>query len=168
MIDEIFKTITDFPNYSVSTLGNVRIDFTGFVVKQYSDKDGYKIVSLSRNKKSSTQRVHRLVAKTYLPNYDNLPLVDHRNRTVDDNRLINLRWCNHSQNQQNAMKKPNVTSIHKGVHFHKRDSKWTAYIWIKKHIHLGQFLTEDEAKKARDKFIIDNKMEKFYSQDLEL
>ena len=44
---------------------------------------------------------HRIVALQFIPNPDNLPQVDHINRIRTDNRLLNLRWVNRSENQWN-------------------------------------------------------------------
>lgn len=48
------------------------------------------------------RRVHKLVANAFLPNPDNLPVIDHINRDKLDNRIINLRWCTHEENNHNS------------------------------------------------------------------
>lgn len=42
--------------------------------------------------------VHRLVAKAFIPNPENLPEVDHKNGRKLDNRANNLRWVTHEEN----------------------------------------------------------------------
>ena len=43
-------------------------------------------------------RLHRLVAKGYLPNPDNKPDINHLNGVKTDNRLVNIEWCTKSEN----------------------------------------------------------------------
>lgn len=62
------------------------------------DKDGYEQVNLKKNGKHSTKKVHRLVAEAFIPNPNNLPVVDHINGARNDNRSFNLRWCTQKDN----------------------------------------------------------------------
>lgn len=55
--------------------------------------DNYQVVNLSKNKKSKTYFVHRLVAMAWIPNPDNLPLVNHIDEHKDHNWSENLEWC---------------------------------------------------------------------------
>jgi|DEB0MinimDraft_6_1074348.scaffolds.fasta_scaffold223014_1 hypothetical protein len=45
--------------------------------------------------------VHRLIAEHYIPNPENKPEVDHKNRNTLDNSIENLRWVNHSEQMLN-------------------------------------------------------------------
>lgn len=60
---------------------------------------GYTRICLSHGK---TEYIHRLVAKNFIPNPDNLPYVDHINRIRDDNRVENLRWVTALENSNNT------------------------------------------------------------------
>ena len=55
-------------------------------------------MTLSKDNKTRTYKVHRLVAKAFIPNPDNLPQIDHINCIRYDNRPENLRWCTQQQN----------------------------------------------------------------------
>ncbi len=78
-------------------------------------------------------------------------LVDHRNGDSLDNRRANLRLATRAQNCGNMRKRKNTSSRFKGVCFHKKYRKWTAYISVaKKRISLGYFDSEIEAAKAYD------------------
>ena len=96
--------VVGYPDYLIYNDGRVWSKKNNIFLKLQNDKDGYKGVSLSnkrlkiRNKK---HKVHRLVAIHYIPNPDNKPQVDHKNRIVYDNRVENLRWVSPKENQEN-------------------------------------------------------------------
>lgn len=89
---EIWKLWKD--NIYISNMGNVR-------GRKVSNRgDGYLRISY----KNKNYRVHRLVAELFIPNTENKPQVDHINRNRSDNRVQNLRWATHSENQKNKNK----------------------------------------------------------------
>lgn len=63
------------------------------ILKQVTDKDGYKRVTLSKNGKRSNFYVHRLVATAFLDNDKCYPVVNHKNEDKTDNNVANLEWC---------------------------------------------------------------------------
>lgn len=76
--------------------------------------------------------------------------VDHINGVRNDNRINNLRDATKSQNQHNRKRWSKKTSSrHKGVCFHKATGKWVADIQCNhKRVHLGLFVSEEDAAKA--------------------
>lgn len=59
---------------------------------------GYHMVSLSINNKIHKFTVHRLVAKAFIPNPDNLPMVNHKDENPSNNCVDNLEWCDNKYN----------------------------------------------------------------------
>lgn len=82
------------------------------IVKTYIDKGGYEIGTIKIKQKTINLKVHRLVAKAFIPNPDNLPQVNHKdenktNNTVwinDDGSInydkTNLEWCTNDYNHK--------------------------------------------------------------------
>lgn len=76
-------------------------------------------------------------------------MVDHVNGDKADNRPINLREANRSQNLQNSRPKNGGRSKYKGVCWHARDELWHARITVNKNrISLGFFKSEEAAARA--------------------
>ena len=95
---EIWKTIEDFPNYEVSNFGNVRNSSKNKLMTVSLRKNGYCVVKLSFNGISKECRVHRLVAKTFIDNPNNLPHVNHKDEDKTNNNVWNLEWCDRKYN----------------------------------------------------------------------
>jgi hypothetical protein len=79
--------------------------------------------------------------------------VDHRDGDTFNNCLENIRPATFTQNMWNRKKHSNNTSGYKGVHFKKKQPlhPWEARINVnKKRIHLGNFVTREEAARRYD------------------
>lgn len=85
-------------DYSVSEEGKVRNDKTGKELKGTIHSNEYQRVILTINGKFKSILVHRMVAETFLPNPDNLPVVHHKDRNKINNHLDNLQWVTFSEN----------------------------------------------------------------------
>lgn len=100
-MEELWKEIEEYPNYQISSLGRVkskpRMGTKGGIING-ENRDGYIKVHLCPG---GFHFVHRLVAQAFIPNPDNLPVVDHINGDRSDNRVENLRWATYSDNATN-------------------------------------------------------------------
>lgn len=59
---------------------------------------------LYKDKKEYHASIHRLVAEAYIPNPNNLPVVDHIDDNPFNNHVSNLQWVTIQQNVQKSYK----------------------------------------------------------------
>ena len=151
MEGEFWTNIKDYPNYAISTYGNVENMNTCKILKYGMDvKKGYYFVNLCRNGKYESRNVHRLVADAFIPNPENKETVDHRDGNRLNNNISNLRWATRSEQARNTKIQSNNVSGVRGVSFINSRNKWSARICIDGNQYfLGYFKTLDEAKEAR-------------------
>ena len=89
--------------YQVSDLGNIRsIRFNKIRNMKSWDSHGYRAVELCMNNNRYTVGVHRLVALTFIPNPENKPEVNHKDRNKSNNNVENLEWVTQSENVAHA------------------------------------------------------------------
>lgn len=91
--------------YQINSEGELRsLRYRGsgrvHILKQTTSR-GYKVVNLTKEGKQRVYRVHRLVAKAFLPNPENKPEVDHIDGDRSNNCLSNLRWVSGLENCNN-------------------------------------------------------------------
>lgn len=112
---EIWKDIEGFKGrYQVSNLGNVRslVRTKLRIIGTYDKTIRYRKALLD----GKQYRICRLVAKTFIPNPNNLPQVNHINEITWDDRVENLEWCDQSYNNNYGSRQYRV---HKKVKAHK-------------------------------------------------
>lgn len=84
--------------YEVSDQGRVRNALTLYVLVSVQHGTGYAIVSLRKNLKTVTPRVHRLVLEAFVGPCPKGSVTNHINGVRMDNRLENLEWCTQRAN----------------------------------------------------------------------
>ena len=84
---EKFKDIPGYEGlYQVSDLGRVKSLITNIILSIQFDKYGYNYVSFGNKK----YKIHQLVAKTFIPNLENKPTVNHKDEIKTNNKVNNL------------------------------------------------------------------------------
>lgn len=107
--------IEEFPEYKINTNGDVFSRYknkTSIVVDEWRqlvpvlDKGvGYLIVTMvnATTKVRKNQFIHRLLAKSFIPNPENKPHVNHIDGNKQNNTLSNLEWATSKENSQHAV-----------------------------------------------------------------
>lgn len=105
-MSEVWKPIKGYEGiYEVSNLGRVRslprmlTDSKGrrhpvpMKILREHDRKGYVGYRLCNGPATAEFSAHRLVAMAFIPNPDNLPVVNHRDENPRNNHVDNLEWC---------------------------------------------------------------------------
>ena len=108
-----YKSIDGYENYIIYEDGLIYNQKTDIFIKEYYDKDGYKLTSLRKDGNNRMFKVHRLIALAFIPNPHNKPFIDHINRIRDDNRIENLRWVTSTENNKNRINNNEEMYIYK-------------------------------------------------------
>lgn len=95
--------------YEINESGDVKgLKYNHIMNVQGPTKNyAYNSLILTKNNKQKRCGIHRLVAQTFLPNPDNLPVVMHKDNNKLNNHVSNLKWGTHSEN--------NLQSYHDGT-----------------------------------------------------
>ena len=105
-MEEIWKPIEDFKDkYKVSNLGRIKNIRTNHIYKTTNQQGDYFAINLYNETHKRTTRIHREVAKAFIPNPNNYPVVNHKDMNKQNNCVDNLEWCTYSYNTKDAIKK---------------------------------------------------------------
>lgn len=106
--EEIWKPIPNTLNYFVSNLGRIKVTkskrYPNGIIKDssslYKDRDGYPYISYRDIEgKFKGSSVHRLVAKSFIPNFDeSKTCVNHIDGNRGNNKVTNLEWVTPKEN----------------------------------------------------------------------
>lgn len=106
---EIWKNIFN-DNYAVSNKGKIRANdrivksttgkrhYRERILSPEIVKDGHLRVVLCNNGIKQHYFVHRLVAEAFIPNPNNLPIINHKDENPANNNVDNLEWCTWAYN----------------------------------------------------------------------
>lgn len=94
---EVWRDVFGYDGaYQVSDLGRVRSHKSGEwrVLRPGTNSGGYSTVSLHKDKKQNTIKVHRLVADAFIHNDDESKTqINHIDECKQNNRVSNLEYC---------------------------------------------------------------------------
>ena len=124
----------DYPGYYGTIDGKVFSNRGAYgkirLVKPILQKNnnGYYLINCGRDKNGKRNQVfwHRFIAKTFIPNPNNLPEVNHLDEDKGNCCADNLEWCDRQHNMQHSLaKKYKVTNLKTGESFIIRNlSEW--------------------------------------------
>lgn len=98
MYDSKWKEVSGFPEYEVHPTKGVRRKNSSRTLKGRVWL-GYPKITLMRDGKKHERRIHRLVGEHFIPNPDNLPILNHKDSDRSNHSVDNLEWVNNSGNQ---------------------------------------------------------------------
>ncbi|MFA7142910.1 MAG: HNH endonuclease signature motif containing protein [Candidatus Dojkabacteria bacterium] len=99
--NERYKLVKGFSAYFVTDHGRIFSMFSGRFLKQTTNSEGYKIITLRENCRQKTFKVHRIVLSAFDEYHENL-YVNHIDGDRTNNNLDNLEWVTQQQNMQKA------------------------------------------------------------------
>ena len=109
---EIWKDIPGYEGlYQVSNLGRIKSlcyksNYRNeIILKLRKKQNGYFQVVLYKNGKPKDFSVHKLVAKTFINNPNDYPIINHKDENKQNNKVDNLEWCTHSYNNEYSLSK---------------------------------------------------------------
>lgn len=162
--NEAWLPVVGYENlYEVSDMGRVRsldrmksnsicsYKHKGRVLRPGANRQGYHSVILCiSNNVEKTASVHRLVSIAFIPNPENKRCVNHKNGIKHDNRVENLEWNTHSENNKHAYdvlnkKHCSPGSIYKGSNHYA--SKPVVQISL-----IGEFIMNYESSCGTSKY----------------
>ena len=103
--------------YAVTEEGQVWSYKNQKFLKPRNITGGYLGITLYKDGVGKQYRLHRLVAEAFIPNPDNLPIINHKNEIKTDCRVSNLEWCIHQYNSNygNIKEKINQNASNKNI-----------------------------------------------------
>ena len=109
---------TDFPSefglyrYQANREGQIRNKTSKYILSPKPRKDtGYITAKLTKDDGSRSYLLHNLLARLFIPNPENKRTVDHINRIKTDNRVVNLRWATHKEQNENRTKPKKIAGV---------------------------------------------------------
>lgn len=110
--EEIWRPSVEFPDYLVSSFGNIQKN--GKMLHPSTDKYGYQYINIYPKKTHKFRYVHRLVCEAFWGTPEDKNVCDHKDFCRCNNYYKNLRWVDKQQSnihRQLSTKKISHTTI---------------------------------------------------------
>ena len=101
-LDEFIPVKGYESRYLVSQQGDVYSLKMKRLLKPVRTEKGYLSVELWEGYKRKVMKIHRLVAKNFIPNPRDCKEVNHIDGNKENNHVSNLEWCTRSENLKHA------------------------------------------------------------------
>ena len=140
----IWKDVEGYEGiYQISSFGNVkskrfwlgnRYIYRDRILKTSKSSSGYLQVIFSKDGKTKSKFIHRLVAFAFLENKNNYEEINHKDENKENNNVNNLEWCNrkYNMNYGNIKEKLANKKAKKVAKYNKNESLLKIYKSIKK------------------------------------
>lgn len=136
--------------YKINKQGEIYSCFLKRFLSLCINQDGYYKYTLCNENGKKYVLAHREVAKQFIPNPYNLPLIDHIDRNRLNNNVDNLRWVSMRQNQLNRK-----DTKHPYIYWSKHHNSYLVEISIKKKkVYSSHHKELDQAILVRDAAMI--------------
>jgi|JI7StandDraft_1071085.scaffolds.fasta_scaffold310156_1 hypothetical protein len=155
---EVWKDAVGFEGlYLVSNLGRIyslpkknysKVMHNGIILKTRVNR--YVCFTLPPN---NCHKVHRWVAKAFVPNPFNKPYVDHIDGDKLNNMADNLRWCTTRENLNYDNVKRNTKTGVKGVIASKYNTYYYSIVFKGTRFQSKNYKTIEETKIAREEHV---------------
>ena len=138
---EIWKDIDGYEGlYQISNLGRVKslprerktrscYITKEKILKQTKNRNGYWGITLHKDYKLKTIAVHILVAKAFVDNPNNYPIVNHKDENPSNPKVDNLEWCtvayNNTYGSAIEKRRKNTNYIEKAKKIMKKVNQYT-------------------------------------------
>ena len=113
-----YRRVEDYPDYIISNTGIVYSTKRGKVIelKPGNDKDCYKLITLCKDGKQKTFRIHTLVGNAFVGKREGGMTYDHIDRNKSNNRADNIRLATKSEQGINKNMHKNNKIGEKNIH----------------------------------------------------
>ena len=174
---EEWKDIEGFEGaYQISNYGNVKClerkvpvshrGYNGFrtqkecIMKPFITKYDYYMINLRKDGTGHNRFIHRLVAQAFIPNFNNLPCVNHKDEDKLNKTVQNLEWCTYAYNDNYGNRNQHISESRKGMKFtqehienirkSKKANITDEFRQKMRNVHLGTKLTEEHKRKISE------------------
>ena len=114
--EDQIKIIKEYPNYSCTIDGIIFNNKTNIILHPFIDNVGYlQLILRDENGNKKHIRVHRIIAKYFVSNPNNLDFINHIDGNKINSRANNLEWVTNSENTKHGYDNNLYHSKHRNI-----------------------------------------------------